>query len=142
MVCTKYVKRKDGTIIYYYPVLEDYIHSEQFNREIGGLEFQVPEKIKCKKALPFMGHSRKIDYRPSVKGSTRAFYLFQHFVSSVDNFYPEIICTKLEKGKYLKYQFKYFYTYSYTNIPLVVYEPVDVVSKKEAQKYLACIDKG
>lgn len=61
-------------------------------------------------------------------------------MNSVDKSYPEIICTKLEKGKYLKYQFKYFYTYSYTNIPLVVYEPVDVVSKKEAKKYLACLD--
>lgn len=140
MVCTKFDKINVNGIYRYYPVVGDYIFSEQYDKERGNFGFGVPKKIKCKKAIAVLDLNIKIHYDFPTKGTTIALSLFHLFMNSVDNFYPEIICTKLEKGKYLKYQFKYFYTYSYTNIPLVVYEPVDVVSKKEAKKYLACLD--
>ena len=38
-------------------------------------------------------------------------------------------------------QFKYFFTYSFMNIPFVYYEPKEVISKKAAKKYLVCIDQ-
>ena len=140
MICDKYRKEDENGINHYYPVLEDYIHSEQFERERGEFVFEVPKEIKCKKALPTLDLRKAVNYKPSSTGML-AFYLFQFYMSNVDKSYPEIICTKLERGKYLKYQFKYFYAYSFMNIPLVVYQPVEVVSKKTAKQYQVCIDK-
>lgn len=38
-------------------------------------------------------------------------------------------------------QFKYFFTYSFMNIPFVYYEPKEVISKKAAKKYIVCLDQ-
>jgi hypothetical protein len=38
-------------------------------------------------------------------------------------------------------QFKYFFTYSFMNIPFMFYEPVQVISKKAAKKYIVCLDQ-
>ena len=119
MICNKYRKEDENGINHYYPVLEDYIHSEQFERERGEFVFEVPKEIKCKKALPILDLRKAVNYTPSSTGML-AFYLFQFYMSNVDKSYPEIICTKLERGKYLKYQFKYFYTYSFMNIPFFI----------------------
>ena len=38
-------------------------------------------------------------------------------------------------------QFKYFFTYSFMSIPFMFYEPVQVISKKAAKKYIVCLDQ-
>ena len=63
------------------------------------------------------------------------------FASEVTGAYPEVICTEIEGGQYLKFKFQYFFTYPFSNVPFMMYKPMEVISKKAAKKYLVCIDQ-
>ena len=142
MICNTFRKEKkyEGTI--YYPVLKDYIHCEQFKRERWKFGIEVPEEVKCKKALPAYSFFEKdFTQKISRKSQMIAEALLELFISEVSGRYPEVICTEIEGGKYFKFKFHCFYTYDFMNIPFMFYEPVQVISKKAAKKYLVCIDQ-
>ena len=142
MICNTFRKQvnKYGNT-FYYPVLKDYIHSEQFKTERGRFGFEVPAEVKCKKALPVLGIDNELYKNLSQKNKILSTTLLLLFTSEVTGGYPEVICIEIEGGKYLKFQFKYFFTYSFMNIPFMFYEPVQVISKKAAKKYIVCLDQ-
>ncbi len=141
MICTQFLKITKKEIHYYMPDLKDYLFTEQYRKERGRFGFEVPADVTCKQAIPSFPKDNKIFKKLSKKSQIIVQSLFHLFVSGVDRGYPEVICVEIEEGKYLKFLFQYYFTYDYMNIPFVHYEPVDVVSKKEASKFLICIDQ-
>lgn len=126
----------------YYPVLKDYIHCEQFKTERGRFGFEVPAELKCKKALPTYSFKEKsFPQKLSFRSEMMATALLELFMSVISDGYPEVVCTEIEGGKYLKFKFAYFRTFDFMNVTFAHYKPVGVITKKAAKKYLVCIDQ-
>lgn len=142
MICNTFRKESLFGMNKYYPVLKDYIHSEQFKTERGRFGFEVPAELKCKKALPTYSFKEKsFPQELSFKSEMMATALLELFMSEISNGYPEVVCTEIERGKYLKFKFSYFRTFDFMNVTFAHYKPVGVITKKAAKKYLVCIDQ-
>ena len=142
MICNTFRKQvNEYGNTFYYPVLKDYIHCEQFKKERGKFGFEVPAEVKCKKALPVLDIDNEIYKNLSKKNKILGTTLLLLFISEVTGGYPEVICTEIQGGQYLKFQFQYFFTHDFMNVPFMMYKPVGAITKKEASKYLVCIDQ-
>lgn len=142
MICNTFRRENFAGFTYYYPLLKDNIHCEQFKRERGRLGFEVPREVKCKKALPSFSYIKKeFSQKLSIESQFIATSLVELFITEISGGFLEVICAEIEGGKYLKFQFQYFYTFDFMNIPIVVYKPIAVISKKAAKKYLVCLDQ-
>lgn len=140
MICNKYYKLTRDKINFYFPDLKECVFTEQYKKDRGRNRFEMPEGIKYKKAQPMFPVENELFNKLSFKSQMIATSLFQLFLYGKDKLYPEVICTEIERGKYLKFQFFYFYTYDFMNMPCVHYEPMEVISKKEAKNCQVCLD--
>lgn len=140
MIFNRYEKSTRDGIHYYFPNFKNCIFTDQLRRELGRLRFEVPEEIKSMKAMPLFSPDTKLYLQLSRESQVIAVTLFQLYATSLDEGFPEVICVEIEGGKYLKFQFLYFYFYDFLNVLNVMYEPMEVVSKEEASKYLIRID--
>ncbi len=130
MIFNRYEKSTRDGIHYYFPNFKNCIFTDQLRRELGRLRFEVP----------FFSPDTKLYLQLSRESQVIAVTLFQLYATSLDEGFHEVICVEIEGGKYLKFQFLYFYFYDFLNVLNVMYEPMEVVSKEEASKYLIRID--
>lgn len=138
MIYNKYKIGTDrGTV---YSPDRSYSHSEEYKKQNSKFGFPVPAEIEDKKAVPFLILDGKRYNELSTKSKMIAVTLFKLFAYGISDNYPEVAFVEVEGGKYVKFKFQYYFTVDFLKMPYVCYEAVDVVEKKEASKYLVCID--
>lgn len=142
MVCRTFNKVNYAGCTFYYPEFKDFIRCEQFKRERRRFGFEMPEEVKCKKALPSSSYTKRdLTNKLTIESQMKATSLVELFISGINNAYPEVICAEMERGKYLKFQFQHFFSFDFMEIPIVVYKPTTVIGKKAAKKYMVCLDQ-
>ena len=138
MICDKYKMVNRDNLDYYYPILDE---NKNYGKEMGNLGLMVPKNLKKRFVSPIISVDGGIYTELSEIDMLICTVYFQRFIYQIIEAYPMVICVKLKESKYVKFVFNYFCAGDFVKMPFVTYTPTEIVGKKEASKYIVCIEE-